>query len=97
VFGSKGVLYRARGCALMQLGRLDEARRDLEASLEDARRREAQFDVALALDALVALRRLSSEPTDGIEEERDSIFQRLRVVRTPTIPLARRPSSPPRS
>ena len=85
VFGSKAVLYRARGCALLQLGRLEEARRDLEASLDDARRREAQYDIALALDALVALGRLASEPTDPIERERDAIVGRLNVVSMPSI------------
>ena len=88
VFGSKAVLYRARGCALLQLGRLEEARRDLEASLDDARRREARYDIALALDALVALGRLAREPTDPIEQERDAIVGRLNVVSMPTIPLS---------
>ena len=88
VFGSKAVLYRARGCALLQLGRLEEARRDLEASLDDARRREARYDTALALDALVALGRLAREPTDPIEQERDAIVGRLNVVSMPSIPLS---------
>jgi class 3 adenylate cyclase/tetratricopeptide (TPR) repeat protein len=87
VFGSKAVLYRAHGCALMQQGRLEEARAALELSLGDARQRGADYDIALALDALVALGRLTDEPTKAIQEERDGIFERLNVVRTPTIPL----------
>ena len=87
VFGSKAVLYRARGSALLQLGQLEKARRDLEASLDDARRREAQYDIALALDALVALERLAGEPTEPIEQEIDAIVGSLNIVRMPSIPL----------
>jgi class 3 adenylate cyclase/tetratricopeptide (TPR) repeat protein len=88
VFGSKAVLYRARGWALLQLGQLEKARRDLEASLDDARRRGAQYDIALALDALVALERLAGEPTDPIEQEIDAIVGSLNIVSVPSIPLS---------
>ena len=89
VFGSKALLYRARGCALLQLGELEMARRDLEASLADARQREAEYDIALALDALVVLGRVAREPTGAIEQERDEIVGRLNIVSLPSIPLSR--------
>jgi class 3 adenylate cyclase/tetratricopeptide (TPR) repeat protein len=87
VFSFGAALRRARGCALLQLGRLDEARSELEAALADARERSVEYEAALVLDALVMLRRLAGEQTDAIEQERDDILQRLNVVRTPAIPL----------
>ena len=87
VFGSKAVLYRVRGCSNLQLGSLDAAREDLEVSLEDAREREAEYDIALALDALVSLGRLTRESTGPVEQERDAIVKRLNIVRMPSIPL----------
>ncbi len=80
-------LQRARGLALIQLGRPEEAREALTESLRRARLESADYDVALALDALAALPRLGGEPREGIERERDSILEKLGVVATPEIPL----------
>jgi class 3 adenylate cyclase/tetratricopeptide (TPR) repeat protein len=86
------MLQRLRGCALMQLGRLDEAREALAESLADARSKEAEYEIALALDAFVELGALKGDPTAEVEEERRAIFDRLGVVRIPEIPLAPAPS-----
>jgi tetratricopeptide (TPR) repeat protein len=80
-------LQRVRGLALMGLGRLEEAREALTESLRQARLDSADYEVALALDSLVALRRVGGESTRDIERERDAIFRRLGVVATPEIPL----------
>ena len=47
----------------------------------------ADYEVGLALDSLVALLRLTGEPTRTIERERDAIFRQLGVVAAPEIPL----------
>lgn len=96
VFGSKAVLYRARGWAHLQLGLLEEAREDLEVSLEDARERAAEYDIALALDALAVLRRVVGEACGSIEKERDAIFKRLKLVETPAVPLPEAEPAAPR-
>ncbi len=81
------MLQRLRGCALMQLYRLDEAREALAESLADARSRGADYEIGLALDALVKLGALNGKTTRELEDERRAIFDRLGVVRTPEIPL----------
>ena len=80
-------LERVRGLALLQLGRMAEARAALTESLDGARRDHADYDAALALDALAAVDRLAGEPSGPVERERDAIFARLGVVATPRIPL----------
>lgn len=80
-------LHRVRGLALLQLGRFDEARAALNESLEGARSAEADFEIALALDALATLARREGERVETVERERDAIFSRLGVVATPEIPL----------
>jgi class 3 adenylate cyclase/tetratricopeptide (TPR) repeat protein len=82
-------LLRVRGCALMQLGRMTEARAALDESLSEARARGAEYEVALALDALVVLGRLAGDETTTLDEERTTIFERLGVVATPELPLTR--------
>ena len=78
---------RVRGLALMQLGRLEETREALVESETRARADSADYEVALALDALVTLGLLEGRPAEKTERERDRIFGRLGVVRTPRIPL----------
>jgi tetratricopeptide (TPR) repeat protein len=74
------MLERVRGEALMQLGRVDEAEEALTESLAVARARGADYEVALALDGLVALRDSRNEETTTLEAERDEIFARLGVA-----------------
>jgi tetratricopeptide (TPR) repeat protein len=87
VFILMPMLERVRGLALMQLGRLEEARAALVESERRARADSADYEVALALDALVTLGLLEGRPAEKTERERDRIFGRLGVVRTPRIPL----------
>ncbi len=81
------VLHRVRGLALLQLGRPGEAQAALSESLESARRAGADYEIALALDALAALGLPDGEPPEPAGRERDAIFARLGVVATPEIPL----------
>jgi tetratricopeptide (TPR) repeat protein len=84
-------LHRIRGLALVQLGRLDEARFALEGSLAHARLESADYEVALALDSLVRLGALDGGTPQTVERERDRIFRRLGIVASVDVPL------PPRS
>ena len=86
-FHMKVMLLRARGCSLLQLDRLEEARAVLVATLEEARERSLAYEVALTLDALSLLARLTEEPATELEQERDAILGRLGVVQIPEIPL----------
>ena len=83
IFPLGPTLLRLRGLALLQLGRVDEARASVKESLEGARKAGADYEVALALDALAAL----GESEEAVERERDAIFSRLGVVSTPELPL----------
>jgi predicted ATPase/class 3 adenylate cyclase len=87
IFPLAPTLHRMRGLALLQLGRFDEARTALEVGLEGAREAEADYEVALALDALAVLGRLDGETAEPDERERDAIFARLGVIATPEFPL----------
>jgi class 3 adenylate cyclase/tetratricopeptide (TPR) repeat protein len=73
------MLERLRGRALTALGRLDEARAALETSLEEARAKGADYEIALGLDALIALERRAGPATKLFEEELQAICARLGV------------------
>jgi class 3 adenylate cyclase/tetratricopeptide (TPR) repeat protein len=81
------MLLRVRGGALVQAGRLDEAREALDESLSEARARGADYEAALALDSLGVLGRLTGDETSACDEERSAIFDRLGVVAVPELPL----------
>jgi tetratricopeptide (TPR) repeat protein len=93
VLGSE--LERLRGCALLQLGRFDEARRALEEALETTRRQGADFaiksadyEAAATLDALVRLGEVIGEPSLAeLSAERDVILAVLGIVALPELPL----------
>jgi class 3 adenylate cyclase/tetratricopeptide (TPR) repeat protein len=76
------LLRRSRGIALARIGDRDSAARELEASVAAARARCEDYEVALSLDALIAVGRLDED----LLMERDTICGRLGVVRLPTIP-----------
>jgi class 3 adenylate cyclase/tetratricopeptide (TPR) repeat protein len=80
-------LHRVQGIALLQLGRSDDARAALAASVEGARKAGADYEVALALGALAALARLDGGRAEELERERNAICTRLGVVATPELPL----------
>ena len=89
-------LLRLRGCALLQLGQLDEARLALEDALQTARRRGADFGIksldyeaARTLDILVRLGTLVDDPALAeLSTERDGILAHLGIVALPDVPLA---------
>jgi len=82
------LLFRLRGYALMQLGRLEEAEDALWVSLESARSREADYEVAMSLQALMRLDRLRGRaPQAAVETEHRDIVERLGIVAEPLIPL----------
>jgi class 3 adenylate cyclase/tetratricopeptide (TPR) repeat protein len=87
IFPLGPTLQRVRGLVLLQLSRFGEARAALVESVESARKAGADYEVALALDALAALDRLDGENPETVERERDAIFARLGVVATPELPL----------
>ena len=78
---------RVRGYALMQEIELDGAQRALQESLSAAREREAEFEVALTLDALARLSELREASTDPEATEARETFARLRVTAVPSLPL----------
>jgi class 3 adenylate cyclase/tetratricopeptide (TPR) repeat protein len=92
-------LRRLRGCALLQLGRAEEARDVLDDALCSARRNEADFgikssdyEVARTLDALVRLGKVVGDPSlDDVSPERDQILAHLGIVALPELPLPARP------
>ena len=77
-------LHRIRGYALVARGDMDAGRRSFELSLEDARRRNAPYDAALALRAVADLADLTGrgDPRRARDEAR-SILDRLGVVAPP--------------
>jgi hypothetical protein len=67
------------GVALARLGQREAAMRELRHSLQAARQRRAQYDIAAAIDALAAL-----GAADGhMLNERDEILGRLRINQLP--------------
>jgi len=74
---------RLHGYALVQARRADEARPCFERSLELARGLEADYEVALTLEAL-SRTRLGGQDA---EAEGKEIFGRLGVISTPHVPL----------
>jgi len=82
------ILHRVRGYALTQLGATSEAREAFAASLAAAREKEADYEVALALQALLRLSALDGlEPPPGASEECSSILRGLGVVAVPAPPI----------
>jgi hypothetical protein len=73
-----------RGIGLARLGRPDEAKVELDASLGMARESGALYDVAAALDVLHAL----GAEHEQRARERDALLERLGVERLPALELA---------
>jgi tetratricopeptide (TPR) repeat protein len=73
------LLARLRGYALAQLGRLDAAGEAFEYSVDRARERGAQHEVALSLQGLARIARKRGEPSAEIEAEVEAIFERLGI------------------
>ncbi|HSD49573.1 MAG TPA: tetratricopeptide repeat protein, partial [Actinomycetota bacterium] len=83
------LLERVKGYSLAQLGRLEEADAAFVASLEDARSRGADFQVALTLMAMWRLARLrGGRPSPEWREESGAILARLGVVAVAAPPIS---------
>jgi tetratricopeptide (TPR) repeat protein len=76
-------LKRIRGIALARLGRLNEAKSELDAALSMARQSDALYEIAATLDVLHLLG-AESEQQAG---ERDSLLERLGVEWLPALEL----------
>lgn len=74
------LLHRLRGQALMQLGRIDEARPSLEESLRTANARNASFDEALTLRALAQLAEIAGASDAEARRRSEQILTELDVV-----------------
>jgi tetratricopeptide (TPR) repeat protein len=81
------MLHRTQGCALLQLGRAEEARGALALALAEARKRSLNYEVALGLGAMAAVLEATGEPADELRHERDEILEGLGVVSIPEVPL----------
>jgi class 3 adenylate cyclase/tetratricopeptide (TPR) repeat protein len=76
------LLERLRGLALAQLGQVEEARAAIDESIETARSRGADYDVARGLDALLTTPALRAtvDDVETLTKERDALFVRLDVA-----------------
>jgi hypothetical protein len=88
-----------RGWALIQSAQFSEAADSLRVSLEAARRGNAQYEVALTLQAQATLTRLQGQASEEIQAEAQRLLEHLGVVRVPAIPLEKKleESTPGRS
>jgi class 3 adenylate cyclase/tetratricopeptide (TPR) repeat protein len=85
VSSSEPALLRIRGCALLRAGDLESAAVTLVQSLDAARRRESDYDRALALWALEELSRIDGQEPILSDSEAQAILARLGVVRLPPL------------
>ncbi len=76
------LLERVRAESLWSLGEIEDAGHALTTSVDAARSRGADFELALALDVLVRMPELRTyfENVDALLVERDEVFDRLGVV-----------------
>lgn len=82
------MLERLRACALLQMGRTDEATGLLEPAVVEAQRRGDDYEHALTLDALIVARSEAHQPTGELERERALLTKKLGIVAIPSFPLA---------
>jgi tetratricopeptide (TPR) repeat protein len=82
------MLWRLKGYALAQRGDVSAARAALDQSLQIARTREADFELALTLRAMADVSRLAGDrEVDAYDAESRSILDRLGVVQMRSVPL----------
>jgi hypothetical protein len=87
------LLNRVRAYALMQGGRLDEARAALQESLAAGRARQADYEIGVTLRAMVELAGTSGEAIDAaVAAESREILDRMGVVAIPEVPLQATPT-----
>jgi hypothetical protein len=81
------MLHRIRGFALAQLGDVDDARTELDVSLEVARARNARYEVALALDGVARISEHAGQGDAAARAEADELFRTLGVIQIARVPL----------
>ncbi|HSD77723.1 MAG TPA: tetratricopeptide repeat protein, partial [Solirubrobacteraceae bacterium] len=89
------LVHRVRGLALAQLGDRDAAVVALEEAARESERQESDYDLALALDALLALTGTADLAARSRRRRRDALLRRLRVVDLPAPPLSAAPAERP--
>ncbi|HUG88046.1 MAG TPA: tetratricopeptide repeat protein [Actinomycetota bacterium] len=77
------MLLRVLGCAAMWAGHLEEAETHLAESLDAARRRGAEHEVAFTLQARAALAAARGESADAEVAEARALMERLGIVSVP--------------
>jgi len=85
--GQRAPLFRLRGYALAQRGRIDEAATALDESLRVAREIGADYEVALTLEAQARVGALAGTDEEPALAERHTIFERLGVGAVPEVVL----------
>ena len=83
------LLQRVRGYALLQLGDTSAAQAAFDASLASGRARDADYEVALTLVALLQLARIAGddERITALDRESSALLERLGVCSLPSVPL----------
>lgn len=81
------LMHRVRGWALMQRGDLDSAADAFAESRRIAQKMSADFETALADDALAQVMRARGEPAEDLEREARATLERLKVISTPKVPV----------
>jgi tetratricopeptide (TPR) repeat protein len=83
-FGAALTLERVRAWALIQSGRVEKGRDLIVECLRQARERNSQYEIALALDLLASV---TQDTAEGLRHERDEILARFGVVSALSDPL----------
>lgn len=81
------LLKRVHGFALAQAGQLDEAAAALDASLREARELGEAYEIALSLDAVLALGGRIGRVRPRLRRERDEIVKRTGHPALPPTPV----------
>lgn len=81
------LLERVHGFALAQAGRLEDAAAALEASLREARELGEAYEIALSLDAVLALGERIGRVRPRLRRERDEIVTRLDIAALAPTPV----------
>jgi class 3 adenylate cyclase/tetratricopeptide (TPR) repeat protein len=84
------LLQRVRGCALLQLGRRDEAQVALTESLELAKASESDYEIAMSMAAVASAAELAGDLATARSHETDiaRLFDKLGVERVSVIPMS---------
>jgi class 3 adenylate cyclase/tetratricopeptide (TPR) repeat protein len=88
------LLVRTQGYALAQLGELDGAAKAFEKSIQNARARDDDYEVALSTIALGRLAELTGDAVAGeLLAEGGAILERLGIIAVPAMSLGERPKA----